>query len=277
MDEIPIDDVLTYGDKFINIIKTYGPNLLLAIVVLYVGLRIIAKLSRVVTKAMAKAGISENIRPFLSSILSVAMKVMLFFSVAGMVGIDTASFVAVLAAAGFAIGLALQGSLANFAAGIIVLLFKPYKVGDWIEVSDKFGRVEEIQIFNTVMITPGQKTLIIPNGQIVDNIVTNYSKKGYIRMELQVSMPYAESFPRVQQIIVEALKPIDKILATPPLEVGIESYDSHSIVVAVRPYVKPDDYWEVTFASYKNIKQAFHNNGIKVAYSEGVELGPIGD
>ena len=276
MDEVSIDKVAGYWDKVVDGIITYGPGLLMAVVVLYVGLKVIAKVTRVAGVAMEKAGISKNILPFLTSIIGVAMKVMLFFSVAGMVGIDTASFVAVLAAAGFAVGLALQGSLSNFAAGIIVLLFKPYKVGQWIEVSEKFGQVEEIQIFNTIMVTPGKKTLIIPNGQIVDNIVTNYSKKGYIRMELQVTMPYAESFPKVRQIIIDALEPIPGILREPALEVGIESYDSHSIVVGVRPYVKPDDYWEVTFASYENIKNAFHQHGIKVAYSEGVELGPIG-
>lgn len=272
-----MEEVTGYWTKIVDAIIEYGPKLVLAIVVLYIGMKVIAKLTNVLTLAMEKAGISKNILPFLSSIVSVVMKIMLFFSVAGMVGIDTASFVAVLAAAGFAIGLALQGSLSNFAAGIIVLLFKPYKVNDWIEVSDKFGRVEEIQIFNTIMITPGQKTLIIPNGQVVDNIVTNYSKKGYIRMELQVTMPYSESFPKVRQIILDSLDSVEGILDEPGIEVGIESYDSHSIIVGVRPYVKPDDFWEVTFASYENIKNAFHQHQIKVAYSEGVELGPIGD
>ena len=184
---------------------------------------------------------------------------------------------AVLAAAGFAVGLALQGSLSNFAAGIIILLFRPYKVEDWIEVEGKFGQVEEIQIFNTIMVTPGRKTLIIPNGQIVDNIVTNFSRKGYIRIELNVTMPYNESFPRVRAVIQKELSAIAKVLKDPVPEVGIEAYDSHNLLLAVRPYVIPDDYWEVTFEAYERIKAAFNREGIKVAYSEGVELGPIGE
>jgi small conductance mechanosensitive channel len=162
-----------------------------------IGFKIVNKLASIVGKALTKAGISENIQPFLTSILGISLKVLIIFSVAGIIGIETASFVAVLAAAGFAVGLALQGSLSNFAAGIIILIFKPYKVNDWIEVQDKFGKVEEIQIFNTTIVTPGRKTLIIPNGQVVESIVTNYSKKGHIRMELQVTMPYEESYPKV--------------------------------------------------------------------------------
>jgi small conductance mechanosensitive channel len=250
--------------------------LALAAVVLWAGMKIVNKLAVIVGKALEKAGISENIRPFLTSIFGISLKVLIIFSVAGIIGIETASFVAVLAAAGFAIGLSLQGSLSNFAAGIIILMFKPYKVTDWIEVQDKFGKVEEIQIFNTTIITPGQKTLIIPNGQVVENIVTNYSRKGYIRMELQVTMPYAESFPKIKEIIYNTLLETPKVLKDPVPEIGIETYESHSLTVGVRPYVIPDDYWEVTFEAYEKIKAAFHEHNIKVAYSEGVEMGNIG-
>jgi small conductance mechanosensitive channel len=111
---------------------------------------------------------------------------------------------------------------------------------------------------------------------VVDNIVTNYSRKGYIRIELSVTMPYSESFPRVEQIIMEQLQSIPKVLEDPAPEVGIEAYDSHSIIVAVRPYVVPDDFWEVKFEVYRRIKAAFHNHNISVAYSEGVEMGKIG-
>jgi len=148
--------------------------------------------------------------------------VFLFLSVAGIVGIDTAAFIGVLAAASFAVGMALQGSLSNFAAGIIILIFKPYKVGDWVEVQDKFGKVEDIQIFNTIVSTPGQKTLIIPNGEVISGIVTNYSKKGVIRMELNVTMPYEESFPKVRDVIMKELVSIDKVLndPVPGVEIG---------------------------------------------------------
>jgi small conductance mechanosensitive channel len=277
MDSFNMDILNSYLELLGGMTIAYVPKLLLALLVLWLGFKIIKRITKVAAAGMEKAGISATLLPFLSSLISIALKILLLFTIAGIVGINVASFIAVLAAASFAVGLALQGSLSNFAAGIIILLFRPYKLEDWIEVDDKFGKVEEIQVFNTIIITPGQKTLIIPNGQIVDNIVTNYSRKGYIRMELNVSMPYSESFPKVKQIIMAELKAIPKVLDSPPPEVGIEVYDSHNILLAVRPYVKPDDFWEVTFETYEKIKAAFNEQGIKVAYSEGVEMGTIGN
>ena len=272
-----LEQINGYISQITQMFINYAPKLLLAIVVVIVGLKIINKLSDRASKGLSRAGVSENILPFVHSILSISMKVLLLFSVAGIVGIETSSFVAVLAAAGFAVGLALQGSLSNFAAGIIILIFRPYKVGEWVELHDKFGKVEEIQIFNTIIITPGLKTLIIPNGQVVEGIVTNYSKKGCIRLELNVSMPYEESFPKVEKVLMDVLSSTPKVLKDPLPEVGIESYDSHNIILGVRPYVKPDDYWEVTFEVHRRIKMAFNENNIKVAYSEGVEIGNIGN
>lgn len=272
-----MEEVSTYGTKVIEMALEYAPKLAMAIAVLVIGFWIIKRIGQFVRASLERANFSGDITPFLVSMLDIAMKVMLLFSVAGIVGIETASFVAVLAAAGFAVGMALQGSLGNFAAGIIIIIFKPYKIGDWVEVHDKFGKVEEIQIFNTIIVTPGQKTLIIPNGSVIDGIVTNYSRKGFIRMELKVTMPYEESFPKIQEVIFNAIKDIPEILDTPAPEVGIEDYDSHNIIVGVRPYTKPDHYWDVKFETYKRIKAAFHENKIKVAYSEGVEMGAIGE
>lgn len=263
--------------KITDMVLEYAPKLALALLLLFVGVKLINRLASLVSKAMERAGIAATIVPFTSSMIGIGLKVLLFFSIAGIVGIDTASFVAVLAAAGFAIGLALQGSLSNFAAGIIILIFRPYKVGEWMEVDGKFGKVEEIQIFNTIIVTPGQKTLIIPNGQIVDNIVTNFSQKGRVRLELRVTMPYSESFPRVRDIILDVLRDTPGVLDEPAPEVGIETFDSHNVVLTVRPYVLPDDYWPVTFAVNARIKAAFYEHMVKVAYSEGVEMGVIGN
>lgn len=263
-------------NTLVDLALIYGPPLLLGLVILIIGLKVITKIHTIVAKAMAAAGISESLVPFLSSVVSVGLKIVLFLAIASIIGINIASFVAILAAASFAVGLALQGSLSNFAAGIIILIFRPYKVGQWIEVCDKFGRVEEIQVFNTLIVTPGNKTLIIPNGQIVDNIVTNFSERGHVRIELAVTMPYGEDFPRVESIIMEVLRTTPGVLDEPVPAVGIETFDSHNIVLTVRPYVNPDDYWPVTFAVNRNIKAAFSSNNVQVSYSEGIELGPIG-
>lgn len=274
--DLDTEQVFLWTDKIIDLAIKVGPPLLLGILILIIGLKIIKKIQEVTAKALRLANFNESLVPFLSSVVAVGLKIVLFLAVASIVGIDTASFVAILAAASFAVGLALQGSLSNFAAGIIILVFRPYKTGDWIEVNDKFGKVEEIQIFNTIIVTPGKKTLIIPNGQVVDNIVTNFSEKGQVRLELSVTMPYGENFPNVQRIILDVLDNTPGVLKDPVPSVGIETFDSHSIVLTVRPFVLPDDYWDVTFEVNQRIKAAFYENKIKVAYSEGIELGPIG-
>ena len=156
------------------------------------------------------------------------------------------------------------------------MVFKPYKIGDIVELHGKFGKVEDIHIFNTILLTPGLKTQIIPNGKVIDDTITNFSLKGAIRIEMNVTMPYDESFPRVRKVLLEAMNSVPLVLKNPVPEVGIERFDSHNILVAVRPFVKPDDYWEGTFEVLQAVKAAFHNSDIKVAYSDGVELGAIG-
>jgi len=255
----------------------YLPRIVAAGFILWIGFKIVRKLVQWVSAALKKTGFSETLRPFLSSTISIVLKGTVLFIIASILGADLTGLVAILAAAGFAVGMALQGSLGNFASGILILTLKPYKVGDWIQVDDKFGRVEEIGIFSTDVLTPGNKILIIPNSMITDSVVTNYSEKGMIRLELEVTMPYAESFPKVREIIGGALKDVPKILVTPEPEVGILNFDSHSINLIVRPYVLPDDFWEVTFAANKAIKKAFHKSNISVAYSEGIEIGRIGE
>ena len=255
----------------------FAPRLILAVVILFAGFWLARKVSHLTQAALEKAKIAAEISSFLNSIIDIGLKIVVILMVATVVGFEISSLVAILAATGFAIGLALQGFLGNFAAGITIVFFKPYKVGDWVEISGKFGKVESIQIFSTSIITPGQKTLIIPNGQVTDNIITNFSTKGLIRLELQVTMPYEESFSNVKSIILDVLKKIPNVEQSIDPLVGIENYDTHNIVVAVRPFVEPDYYWDVTFEVYEKIKHAFGTHGIKVAYSEGVELGPIGE
>jgi len=255
----------------------FVPKVFLSALIIYFGLKIVRKLSKVFSLILKKANIEIEIEEFLLSLIDIFLKIVVFVIAAGIIGIKLSALFGVLAAAGFAIGLALQGFMGNFASGLTIIFFKPYKVGDWVQISGTFGRVKNIEIFSTNLVTPGDKTLIIPNGQVTDDIITNFSTRGKIRIELQVTMPYEESFPRVQGIILEALKKAEVVLQEPAPMVGIESYDSHNIIVAVRPYILPDNYWEATFEVYSLIKQAFKENDIKVAYSEGVELGPIGD
>lgn len=270
-------DINKYFTSATDTVITYAPSLIGAIAVLVIGFWVIKKVSKVIQLSLSHSTLSGEITSFLISLIDIVLKVSIILFAAGIAGFDTSALVGILAAAGFAVGLALQGGLGNFASGIIILVFKPYRVNDWIAIDDKFGKVEEIQIFNTILVTPGLKTLIIPNGQITENIVTNFSKKGHIRLEIEVSMPYAESFPKVKTIIEEVLSSNPNILPAPIPLVGIEKYDTHNIIIGVKPYVHPDEYWDATYAIHQAIKTAFFKNGVKMAYSEGVELGTIGE
>ena len=272
-----ISKIQEYSNLAMDSVVKYLPSVIGSILVLWIGFKIIKKIMIIVQKILAKSGLSDTIRPFILSMLSVLLKVAVLLAAAGIAGVNLTIFGTILGASVLAIGLSLQGSLGNLASGLLVLSLKPYKVNDWIEINEKFGKVTEIGIFSTTVVTPGNKTLIIPNSLATSDVITNHSERGVLRLEIDVTMPYAESFPKVKQIIEQAIAPIEGVLDSPAPEIGIEGYDSHSVQIAVRPYVKPDDFWQVTFDCYENIKKAFSEHGIQVAYSEGVELGSIGE
>jgi small conductance mechanosensitive channel len=274
-DLIEQDSTGPYYSRVIDFIHGFLPEVLQAIIILLVGFWLINKIISPLSTLVQRLDMSTESKSLLVSSIDILLKVILFLIVASLFGFNTASFVAVLLAIGFVIGMALQGSLGNFAAGIIVLLFKPYKVEDWIELDGKFGKVSEIHIFYTNVITPGNKKLIIPNGEMINGIVTNYSEGDHIRIEQEVMIPYSEDFPKVRDIILQVLKNIDKVLNDPTPEVGILRFDTQSVVVSVRPYVLADDYWEVYYESYAKIKEAFHEHNIGFAYKDGT-VGKIG-
>lgn len=270
------DKIAIYSDKVTDFAVAFAPKLVGAILLLIIGFWLAKKLAGLFAISIQRANLSKEVAPFLVSFASVAMKVFVLLAAASIVGIETTSIVGILAAAGFAVGFALQGSLSNFAAGILIMVFKPYKIGDIVELHGKFGKVEDIHIFNTILVTPSFKTQIIPNGKVIDDTITNFSSKGAVRLDLSVTMPYMESFPKVREVLLKALDSVPLILKNPVPEVGIERFDSHNILVAVRPFVNPDDYWEGTFEVLKAVKAAFHHSDIQIAYSDGVELGAIG-
>lgn len=272
-----METVISFWDQLYTTLVGYLPRLVGGLAVLLVGLWVINRLMPSIDKALQRSGFSIEVLPFVLSLINGGLKILLVFSAAGILGIETSSFVAVLAAMGFAIGMALQGSLSNFAAGVMILLFKPYKTDDLVEIEDHTGYVRSIQIFNTIIETMDKKTIIIPNAQAISGSITNLSKVGYLRVDLQIPMPYQEDFERIQKIIEEALSATPKVLAKPTPFIGIETFDSHSIVLAVRPYAQTDDYWTVYFEANRQIKKALSQHQIKVAYSEGIELGEIGN
>ena len=271
-----LSDLFHFDKNDIDKIVSYGVKIVVAGLILWIGMKIVKRLHKAIEKVMVKAAISDNIRPFLLNIVDVSLKSIVIFIALNVLGADLSGLVALVAAIGFAVGMSLQGSLGNFASGLLILTLKPYKAGDWIQLGDKFGRVEEIMIFNTKVVTPGKKVLIVPNSKITDDIVTNYSEKGVIRLEIDIHIPYEENWDEVKKILLDAIYKVPKVLKEPPVEIGIADFDSHSLLIMVRPYVKPDDFWEVTFTAHEVLKEALYKNGVKVPYSEGIEYGKFG-
>ena len=231
-----------------------------------IGLWIISGISGMATRAMQRSGLDKDVVPFLGTLLNVLLKVLLVLSIAGMVGIETTSFVALIGMVGLAIGMALQGTLGHFASGVMILMFKPYKQGDLIDIQGQIGHVEEVQVFNTVIRTPDNKRVVIPNGIATSGLITNLSAFNCLRVDLKIAMPYEEDFDKVKGIVLKALQATPKVLSDPAPVVEIESFGEHNVTLVVRPYATTADYWDVYFQSYRNIKQALGAQQIKVAY-----------
>lgn len=258
-------DVVKSFQNLSDTLVAWAPSLVGAILVLIIGFWIASWVAGLVGKAMDRGKWDDDLKPFLKSVVSVLLKVLVVITAAGVIGVEVTAFAALLAGAGLAIGMAMQGTLGHFASGVMILLFKPYKVGDLVNLQDQLGHVDEIQIFNTILTTLDNKKVIIPNGIATSGIMTNLSTNGKLRVDLNVAMPYEEDFTKVKGIISKALGNVSSKLDDEPT-IEIEKFDEHNVLLAVRPYSTPEDYWDVYFDSYKEIKNAFGKAGIEVAY-----------
>lgn len=253
------------ASNLIDMAIAWAPKVIGALAIIIIGFWIVGWVVRLLGKTMDKSGIDKDLQPFLKSLVSVMLKVLVFLTAAGIVGVNITAFAALIAAAGLAIGMALQGSLAHFAAGVMVLIFKPYRVGDLVDIQGVVGTVDEIQVFNTVITSLDNKKVIIPNGIATSGIMTNLTTNGKLRVDLNVAMPYEEDFDKVQKIIRGALDNVKERLPEEPT-IEIEKFDANNILLAVRPYATDATYWDVYFNSYKEIKKALGAAGITVAY-----------
>lgn len=246
-------------------VLAWSPKIIAAILVLIIGFWIVNVISNMIGKSLDNSGVDKDLTPFLKSLVSVLLKVMVVITAAGVVGIEITAFAALIAGAGLAIGAAMSGTLSHFAAGVMVLLFKPYRVGDLVDIQGTVGTVEEIQVFNTVIRSLDDKKVIMPNGIATSGIMTNLTANGKLRVDLNVAMPYEEDFDKVKGIIKGALdKVTDRLPDEPTIE--IEKFDENNVLLAVRPYATDKTYWDVYFNSYREIKKAFGEAGIEVAY-----------
>ena len=246
-------------------VLAWAPKLVAAILTLMIGFWIVGMIGKAVGKSMEKSGLDKDLIPFIKSLISVLLKVMVVITAAGVVGVEVTAFAALIAGAGLAIGAAMSGTLSHFAAGVMVLIFKPYRVGDLVDIQGTVGTVKEIQVFNTVIDSLDNKKVIMPNGIATSGIMTNLSANGKLRVDLNVAMPYEEDFDKVQGIIKKALDKVPNKLSDEPT-IEIEKFDENNVLLAVRPYASDANYWGVYFNSYKEIKKAFGEAGIEVAY-----------
>lgn len=240
----------------------YLPKLVLAIFVLLMGLSLINIVMKVVSRGMSAKEFEPTVQRFLTSLVDVILKIVLLLSVASMLGIETTSFLAILGSAGLAIGLALQGGLANFAGGVLLLIFKPFKVGDLIEAQGIYGEVQEISIFVTKMLTPHNKTVIIPNGPLANGIITNVSAKGNVRIDLNVNVAGDADLNKAKEVILAAIKSTPGVLAEPLPSVHISELGDGYTKLTFMPYAEPAAYWDVYFACYEYVRKAMIAEGI---------------
>jgi small conductance mechanosensitive channel len=261
-------DLAHYWQIVVDMTVQYVPKFLLALVFLLIGLRIIAAITKTVRKNMEKRNTDETLRPFLVSLLSWTLKAMLIISVIQMVGVETTSFIAVLGAAGLAIGLAFQGALGNFAGGVLILVFKPYKVGDLIEAQGQLGVVKEIQIFTTVLLNPQNRRIILPNGAVANGDITNFTVEGKLRVDLTVGISYDSDIPKAKKILLDVLTGDERVLPDPAPFVGVSELADSSVNLAVRPWCTPGDYWDVFFDITEHCKLALDKNGVTIPFPQ---------
>jgi len=263
-----MDDLNVYTDKGIQFMVDYGPKVLGALLVLIIGLWLISWITKIVKKGFKKGKVDETLIPFLGSLVNWTLKALLLISVASMVGIATTSFIAVLGAAGLAIGLALQGTLGNFAGGVMILLFKPYKLGDLIEAQGYLGVVEEIQIFVTKLRSPQNELIIIPNGAISNGSIKNYSDTGARRVDCTIGISYDSDVKKAREVLMEVMTSHPKVLKDPEPIVMVSNLGDSSVDLAVRPHCQPEDYWDVYFHVYEEGKAALDKAGITIPFPQ---------
>lgn len=247
----------------------YGMKFILAIVVLIVGLIVIRWITRGLVKMMKRGNVNESLIPFLRSLTNILLKVMLVISVMGMVGIEMTSFIAVLGAAGLAVGLALQGTLQNFAGGVMILLFKPYEVGHFIEAQGYMGTVKEIQIFNTILVSPDNRKIVIPNSPLATGSLTNFSAMPTRRIDFSFGIGYEDDIDKAKEILLNMAQTDDRVLKeeSPP-EVMVEALADSSVNLKLRTWVKSEDYWSLFFDITENVKKQFDGAKISIPYPQ---------
>lgn len=266
------------GRKILEYITTYGMSVLAAVVIFVVGKWVAGKLSQLIERVMGRTDTDPTLVKFVKNFSYIAMMTFVIIAAVSKLGVQTTSFIAVIGAAGLAVGLALQGSLSNFAAGVLIIIFRPFKVGDFIEAGGTMGTVQETQIFNTVLSHPDNRVQFVPNSLILSGIITNFSAVESRRMDLVVGISYEDDLREAKKVLEEVVNSQSGVLKDPAPTIAVSELGSSSVDFVVRPWVKPLDYWDVRFELTERIKLALDENGITIPYPQRtvhIESGPV--
>ena len=272
MDEVTVPNLGITWDEVVTFLKTsaldFGIALLTAIVIFYVGRMVVRMITRGMRKVMDARQVDKTLVTFVSNLVHMILMVVVAIAAVGALGVQTTSFIAILGAAGLAVGLALQGSLSNFAAGVLIIIFRPYKVGDWIEGGGVSGSVVEVQILTTILKTGDNKQVIVPNSQIMGSIITNYSANDTRRVDMVVGVSYEDDLDKVRKTIEELIAADDRILDDPAPTIAVSELADSSVNFVVRPWVNTADYWGVMFDLTEAIKKRFDQDGISFPFPQ---------
>ncbi len=260
-----IQSLLAQGQELITV---FGKNLLIALVIFVVGRWFARKLSNTTEKVMNKRSVDPTLTKFIKNLVYIVLLVVTVLAALQQMGVETTSFVAIIGAAGLAIGLALQGSLSNFAAGVLMIIFRPVKLGDLVEAAGALGVVEEIGIFTTILSTPDNKRVIIPNGSMTADNIVNYTTNGKIRIDLVFGIGYEDDMKKARDIMMDVMKKQEKVLSDPEPFVGLVELGDNSVNFACRPWCDPAYYWDVYFETMEEVKKRFDAEGISIPYPQ---------
>ena len=270
--EEEITKISGYMDQLILLAQTKGVdfavNLVTALLIFYIGKWIVGILAGTVRKLMEKNNVDPTLTSFVSNLVRMTLLVFVAIAAITQLGVPSAQFVAVVGAAGLAVGLALQGSLANFAAGVLIVLFRPYRVGDYVEAAGIAGTIEQVQILTTILKTPDNKQIIVPNGQIMDSIITNYSAKDTRRVDMVVGVSYSDDLDKVHATLKELVEADERILKDPECTIAVSELADSSVNFVLRPWVNAADYWGVKFDLTEAIKKRFDQEGISIPFPQ---------
>ena len=263
-----MENIEYYLNKGAELSVSYVPKLLLAIFTLLVGLWIIKIIVNSITRVMEKKGVDPSLAPFLKTLTGILLKVMLIICIAGMIGIQMTSFIAILGAAGLAIGMALSGTFQNFAGGVMLLIFKPFMVGDFIEAQGFAGEVNEIQIFNTILKTPDNRTVIIPNAPLSTGPMVNFSTESRRRVDLVFGISYNDNIDKAKTVMQKIIDADSRILKDPVSFIALKELADSSVNFVVRAWVNSADYWGVFFDMQESVKKTFDKEKISIPYPQ---------